>query len=121
MVPELVRALVLELVPALVQPIQNKDPEQHTAEADIANRTIIHFLGHRQHRPPATRADKWQHAFHDEEQRNRNRKYLPEIHTLSRTTTCRHDSGTSALTYIFMRPAELASGARYFPPAESFR
>lgn len=87
----------------------------------MANRTIIHFPGHRQHCPPATGAGKRQHAFKDEEQRNSDRKYLPEIHTLSRTTTRRHGRATSARRCTPMRRAKLAAGARYFPPAESFR
>ena len=67
--------------------IQNNDPEQHTAQPDIANHTVIHLLGHCQHSPPAIRANEWQHAFYDENQCNRDGKNLPEIHSLSRITT----------------------------------
>ena len=67
--------------------IQYNDPEQHTAQSDTPNHSVIHLFSHSQHCAPAIRADKGQHAFNNKYERNSNRKHLPEVHTTSRVGT----------------------------------
>jgi hypothetical protein len=65
--------------------IKQHHPEQHAAETDIANHAIIHLLGYCQHLAPAAGIDEGERTLDDKNQGDSDRKYLPEIHLLSRS------------------------------------